>query len=445
MEHPSDDVLSAYALDSALVPSRTAVDDHLLTCADCRARLEMIRSFDALLRDPASWSEEKPSRTRDILVQQETLHRREDIEAKELLRPVLDGTSGSFVWANLAEKSKYHTGGVVRHLIAHADSASYSHPLYALNVAETAVAIASMLSKERYSAADLTSWRGTAWKMRANALRHLGRFAKALESLDFAEREYRALPRPELDLAAVTFVRATILHEQEEHERAAQLAAECTRQFVDLGQSELYLSAYLLQGAIAYETRDLATAERVFRQIYAHGDSTDSSMWIARASQALGLCFIESGALDDAVQHLTTALRRFKDLGVLVEEIRCRWALARVAQKGPAPEAAISRLKAVREEFTNLGVTTDAALVTLDLMETYLMLRKWREVRRAAGNVVTLFREAGMLTGAITAANWLRHAARMKSITPTMLDAVRRYLRRVDLQPDFSFVPPTAL
>jgi len=89
-----------------------------------------------------------------------------------------------------------------------------------------------------------------------------------------------------------------------------------------------------------------------------------------------------------------------------------------------------------------LRVSTDAALVTLDLMETYLAMRKWREVRTAAGNVIELFRQNGMLTGALTAANWLRHAARMKSVTPSSLSYLRTYFKRVDLQPDFAFVPP---
>jgi hypothetical protein len=102
----------------------------------------------------------------------------------------------------------------------------------------------------------------------------------------------------------------------------------------------------------------------------------------------------------------------------------------------------VQRLRAVRDEFTQMGAITDAALVTLDLMETYLALRKPTEARRAAGNIVALFTEVGMLTGAVVAANWLKQAAAARRVTPSILDAIRRYLRRVDLQPDFAFVPP---
>lgn len=445
VDHATDDLLSAYAFDPLLVPDRGVLEEHLAACAACQARLASIRAFDALLEDPASWPEDEASSARTQLLQRDALRRREDRDAEELLGSVLGGTSGSFVFANLAEKPKYHTGGVVRRLIGEAARACYAQPLHALNVADTAIAIASALSERRYTATDLASWRGTAWKMRANALRLLGRHPRGLDALVRAERYYRTLPRPELDLAAVHFIRATILYEQEEYGAAAELADAATRAFGELGQSEMYLSGRLLQGSIAFETRQLATAERIFRDLHSYGEAADSPVWIARASQALGNCCIETGALDTATQCLTTALRLFTELEVVIEEIRCRWGLARIAQKSGKVDAAIVRLKAAREEFARMGVATDAALVTLDLVESYLAQRKWGEVQRAARDTVRLFQEAGMLTGALTAANWLRHAARMKALTPSILDVLRRYFKRVSVQPDFVFLPPVQL
>lgn len=442
MDHPSDDVLSLYVLDPSLVTGRGELATHLDSCSQCRGQVDAIRAFDALLEDEDSWPEE--SLDIDALLGQDATEKRESEEAEQLLRSVLEGGSGSLAWANLAEKPKYHTGGVVRRLTSEADTASYNQPLYALLLADTAIAIASALAEGRYTLTELASWRGTAWWMRANALRHLGRYPVAFESLDRAERFYRLLPRPELDLAQVTFTRAAILCEQQEYTVADELAGICTREFAQLGQIDLYLKGRLLQGWIAFEQRNLASAEEIFRQIYEHAETAGSTKWLARASQALGTCFVETGALNDAVQHLMTALRLFKEQGLLVEEIRCRWGIARVAQKSGNYEMAISRFQAVRDEFAKMQVRTDAALVTLDLMETYVAMRKWREMREAAGNVVDLFREAGMLTGAVTAANWLRQATRMRTVTPPVLDYLRRYFKRVELQPDFAFVPPAA-
>lgn len=106
---------------------------------------------------------------------------------------------------------------------------------------------------------------------------------------------------------------------------------------------------------------------------------------------------------------------------------------------------AVQRLRDVRDEFVSLGSVSDAALVTLDIMETYLLMEQPREVRRTAGNIVKLFKEAGMVTGALTAAGYLKQAAAMSSVTPGLIDYIRRYLRRVDVQPDLAFVPPRPL
>ena len=78
-------------------------------------------------------------------------------------------------------------------------------------------------------------------------------------------------------------------------------------------------------------------------------------------------------------------------------------------------------------------------------METFLLLGKPRDVRRTAGNVVRLFREAGMVTDALAAADYLKQAAAMQTVTPSLIDYVRRYLRAAELQPDLAFVPPSSL
>jgi tetratricopeptide (TPR) repeat protein len=448
VEHPSDELLSAYALDPILAVERTALEEHLACCDECRKRLAEIRAFDQQLANDLVWDEETGDERADERADE--LRRiagqtaREDVEAEVLLKDLLDGPPEAFVWANLPEKSRYYTGGVVRRLSAAADSASYSAPLHALNVADAAIAISGMLSDAAYPAALLATWRGTAWKQRANALRHLGRFTAAFEALDRAEREYRFVPRPDFDLAAVTFIRATILNEQEDYDRARELVAESTRTFAHLGQSEMYCRARLLEGYIAFQQRDFAVTEAVFRQLYAYGEQTGSAVWLARGAQGLGNCSIEQGALNDATQLLHTSMRRFEDLGIVVEAIRCRWGIAIVTQRSGDLRRAVERFEAVREEFLRVDHPTDAALVTLDIMETFLTLRKPREVQRVAGNVVKIFADAGMLTGAFAAASYLRQAAAMQDVTPDLLHYLRGYFRRVEVQPDFAFAPPAA-
>lgn len=443
MEHLSDDVLFAYALDPILVPDREAIKEHLNSCGDCRQELAEI-AFDLKLANPEAWPDKRDDDDELPLIARESA--REDAEAETLLNDLLEGPPEAFVWANLPEKPKYYTGGVVRKLSAASYEALETGPLHSLNLADAAITIAGMLRDGTYHGALLASWRGTAWKQRANALVRLGRFPAAFEALERAEREYRLVPRPDFDLAAVTYIRATLFHEQDEQERARRLAAESTCVFLHRGQSEMYFASRLLEGAIAFRLGDLDAAELIFQQIHAHGEQTGSRgrVWLARAAQGLGNCAIERRALDEATRLIHTSMLLFRELGMTVEEIRCRWMIALVVQRSGHYQRAIERFRAARDEFLRLGGTTDAALVSLDLMETFLLLRKPRELRRAAGNIVAILTSAGMLTGAVAAASFLRRAASIDAVTPALLDYLRSYLRRVELQPDLAFAPPGA-
>lgn len=444
VEHPGEDLLTTYSIDPALVPDRAELEVHLRTCTACEAQLAEIRAFEALLADDASWPSEEdpdvaPAALREIAVRT----RREDEEAEELLRPFLEGPAPAFVWADLPSRPRYYTAGVVRRLAAAADKMSYTNPRHALNLAETAIGVAGMLSTAVYAQEELAACNGIAWKQRANALRRLGRYTDAREALDRAERSYRQLPRPELDLASLGYIRATTYTEQQEYEIAERLAAESTAAFSHLGQTELYVASRLLEGTIAFERRDLARAQEIFETVFAYGEANGELAWLAHGALALGNCALERADLTSAARFLHASLMHFGSLGVTIGQIRSRWGLALVVRRGGRPRSAVPRLVSARDEFLAIGAATDAALVTLDLMETFMDLGKAREVQRAAGNVVTLLKEHGMLTGAITAADYLEEAAAMRKLTPGVIDYVRRYLRRVDFEPDFAFAPPS--
>jgi tetratricopeptide (TPR) repeat protein len=451
LEHPHEDLLLSYALAPSDVAEAAALEAHLAACAPCRKQFADIREDDALMAENYSWPEgwdelpldaprRKAAAARD---------RREDAEAEAMLSGRLERflaeSSDAFVWADIARKREYHTGGVVRKLADAADQAQYSVPRRALLLAETAYAIVGMLSTATYTSAEIAALRGLAWKQRANANRQLGRFVTALEALDGAERAYRELRLPELDLASITFIRATIHAEQQRYDLAERWAEESSAAFAQLGQTELYFRSRHLQGWIAFEQRQLGQAQLIFDTVFAYGEASGDLAWLARGSQALGNCYLERRDFARASQYLHRSMLAFRKLGLVVEEIRSRWGLALVVQRDGRYRGAIPQLRDVREEFANLGAVSDAALVTLDLMETFLLLGKPREVRRTAGNIVKLFKDAGMVTGALAAADYLKQAAAMSRVTPTLIEYTRKYLRRVDLQPDLVFVPPAAM
>ena len=451
-DHPTDELLSAYALDSSLVPDAAELEEHLDNCEPCRHRLAGIQSIETLLTEEASWLDSEDvaiPRPPRALSEIAARNRREDAEADAMLTPLverfLSQSSGAFLWADIASRPEYHTAGVVRKLAAAADQAQYSVPLRALILAETASAIVGMLSTTTYTSIEIAALRGVSWKQQANANRQLGRFKAAFDALDRAERAFRELPRPELDLASVTYIRAVLYAEQQKYDVAEGYADACTAVFSRLGQTELYIRSRQLQGWIAFEQRQTEEAQSIFNSVFLYGETTESAFWIAHGAMAVGNCFLERRDFAGATKYLHLGLETFRTLGMQTDEIRCRWGLALVFQRDGRHRNAISRLRDVRDEFASLGSVSDAALVTLDIMETHLLLGQPREVQRAAGNILKLFKEAGMVTGAMTAADYLKQAATMQKVTPNLISYIRSYFRQVAAEPGFAFLPPQPL
>jgi tetratricopeptide (TPR) repeat protein len=442
--HIPEHTLSAYALDRSLVPDAEIVDAHIAECGACNEHLAEMRSFDSLLGDPASWPDfdsvqhSNPSQILEIAAR----IRREDEHAEFLLEPILNASPEAFVWADLPSKYQYFTGGVVRRLAAAAEAAWHTAPRHSLNLAETAIAIAGKLSTDTYTEFELSAWHGVGWKQRANALRHLGKHDDALEALSRAERFYRRLPYSEFDLASVSFIRGTIYFEQQRYDLAEVHAQTAADSFEHLGQTERFLYARHLLASIAFEKHMIDRAEGIFRTIYDYFSAANDPLWIARGEQALGNCALERGDFTTAAHLLHKALQGFQTLNVTSSAVRCTWALALITTRSGSPRVGATQLREVREAFLELGAACDAALVSLDLVEVLTRSRRSREARREASRVATIFKEAGMLKGALSAADFLKRTSATTAAPISVIEHVRQFLRRIEYQPDLAFVPP---
>jgi hypothetical protein len=103
----------------------------------------------------------------------------EDDDATFLLADFLDAPA-SAAWEALVKRRRFHTGGVVRKLNAHAHKLVDNDPLAALTWADAAISIAEVLAEDTYPARAVYQLRGTAWKERAIAQMFLGELPAAL-------------------------------------------------------------------------------------------------------------------------------------------------------------------------------------------------------------------------------------------------------------------------
>lgn len=264
MIHPTEEALAEYAFDPDAVPNRRAIETHVADCPACSSVLTFIRSVDVGLSDGDIWSitdsdESTRKEMRDLAGQAAA----EDHEARELLAEVLQNPAQT-AWQDLGTRSQYQTAGVVRHLLTVANEACYRAPLDALTFADTAIEIAERLT--RYAQPILHDLRGTAWKERANALRLLGRYDAALEALEHAEREFRAVPTAPLGPAIVKHTRGIIHYDRGEYDSARRLFQDCADACAALGEIDRYMRSRHFIANIHYREQDLLAAKRSMKR-----------------------------------------------------------------------------------------------------------------------------------------------------------------------------------
>jgi tetratricopeptide (TPR) repeat protein len=446
-EHLSDVELARYAMDPESVPAerRQVIEQEAARCPICRTSLDFfsVVTLDDLADlelselEPA-WRDED-DRMRAYVERIAA----EDEEADELLAQQRLLTSPTkAAWKNFQRDKRLLTGGVVRRLNAHANSIYQDHALEALTFADAAISVAETLADDIYPWKAVQELRGTAWKERANALLVLGEYRAALDALMHAERAYRMLRSPAFGLATVALVRASVLYEQGRLDEATALAERAERGFAHIGQEERCTRALFLRASINYEAGNIARAMELFREVVERSENVRDVEWIGRASYAMGNCEVERRNLSEAAMYFHRALVIFREIGPDRERLKTEWGLARIVLYGGNRTEAISRLRTVASELEKQSLFSDAALVRLDMVDAMLLLGQSDQIIELCGRLFHVFRNAGMITGALTAIAYMKEAAASGKLTTAGVDAVRSYLRRVERQPHAMFDPP---
>jgi tetratricopeptide (TPR) repeat protein len=447
-KHLSDTELARFATDPEALPleRRQAIEREIGHCAICRTSVDFLSVLGAELLWDLESSEPERSSDDEREDPNMALARRievEDREADEVLaREKVFDSPAKTAWRNLQRDKRLLTGGVVRRLCAHANTIYESEPLDALTFADAAISVAETLPDNTYPRQAVFDLRGTAWKERANALMVLGEYPAAFDALTHAERAYSRSRLPEFGLFTVALVRASLFYEQGRLDDAAAWAERAEYGFARIAQEERRMRAVFLRAIIKYEARDFASAVELLGQVMDYGEAVNSSSWIGRASYAIGNCEVDRGDLAEASLHFHKALIIFREIGPPRDRIAAEYGLARVVLHGGKREEAIRRLWLAAEEYERLSMISDAALVKLDVVDALLSAGETKQISEIAARLFHTFRNAGMMTGALTAMAYLREAAAAGRLTAAGVNTVRKYLRRAERQPETAFTPP---
>lgn len=443
--HYDETALQEYLDDPESVADRAALEMHLALCRTCRALLDELRTFDALLSNDGLWESAGPGGEppEEIRVMADLLAG-EDEQAEQLLAPLLVSPA-SFRRANVTTMPAARTAGVVRRLCTESRELRERQPMHALVLADAAIAIADQLPRERYPDPLIDELRGTAWLERANVLRYLGRYPEGLDATDIAARAFSLSRVAPYSLALVDYLRAVIFVETERAAEALRLVRKAARVFRQFGEDDRYVHAKLVEASVLFDQNRYRQARELFLALVRLAKGLGDATTLARLYGNVANCQLRLHELESAEVYFARALSLYEALGLETERIRTRWNIGCLRIAAGDLADGLARLREARREFEALGIRTDAALVTLDLAEALLATGKAPAAREAAalcGSIVESFTAVGMTGPALTALAFLREAFETGRATPRLVRHVRDYLETRPDQTGSPFLPP---
>lgn len=434
---PLEEVLTRHLTEEELLIA-TSEHPHVRACEDCRQELKNLDTFIETLGAPRVWNEQEPELERpaprlpglDVAFRLEE----EEEEAGPSVAEILRQPERA---AEILARYRL-SAGVLHAATTAARQLLDTNPQHGYDLTILAERLAANVNWEGYPVVIAAEHRGRIFKERASALRLMGRHEEALASVDAARAEYGRTVAAAHALAALDYVAAMVLREQGRLAEARELVTRAAMTFTDYGDQTRLLHCRLLEGLIAATGGELRGARELFLELL-HSAADDLPVR-AQLHNNIGQLSVDLGEYELAATHLLQALGVYRELGMLTEEIRTKWGMARlVVRTGKTPEA-IARFHEAESAFLRVGMQVEAALVALDRIETLLATGDRASVTEECRRIYERFQRAGLARNALMALGYL--AESLERPAPGIaLGRVRTYLERLRSEPALLFLP----
>lgn len=345
--------------------------------------------------------------------------------------------------SELVEQPALRTFGALEYLGTIFNTALTSDPQRAKAIAELEVSIAENLPPNRYHRITIVQTLCYAWRNIGVALRTLGRLEDSLEALAVAERE---LPQHGVllhDIAIVRMSTAMTLQEMQRFEEARKYLAQSKLVFAEYGDDKRLVLATFCEGVLLQRMKHHREAREAYLSLLSSGYTIELSVRAA-IYRAIGFASIELGHYDEAETTLARSIDLHRQLSQPIEVVRGQYAFGRLlVQRGDA-ERAVTYLRPVRRDFLQHGLTEEAGLCGLEIVEGMLILGNHTGAENLARKIISEFVKAGLNQRAITALGYLEEAIASSQASNTLVQAVREYIVSLRTSPERDFPHVTA-
>lgn len=428
--HPDRTSILMYVENDPAV-DRPSIASHIGACAECAAIMEEFQQIILFLSQGdllGSFAAEDGDRS-DL---REMLLREYDAESAEM-------TAADTFFAELAaypietwdiyfaRHREHRSPSMAKRLFAQVEVELNRRP-------EDALLLVDIAERIGYSLHDVEcrTVLGDAWKHRANAYRHLGRYEEALNAVDIAEAFYVSLVAGEFDVGQAQYTRAVTLFKMTRFADALTALAAAHATLRDFGDTVPLAKTIVLEAGIRIDQGDVATAQQLWRDVLPMLERLGDEVERARVLANLGECNLRLGNLDQAMADAQLAVRRYEALRMEVEVIRSEWTIGMVHFARGEFEEGLSILQTAAASFALRGMTGDAGFVKLDVCEELLRQREWAEAEDIARDLVSLFTVAGVTLASVNALHFLREAVEHRKATVATVRYVREYVTADD-------------
>jgi tetratricopeptide (TPR) repeat protein len=421
-QHYDEEVLAGFLGEPIDVAAR---DRHLANCSLCNRTLQSIRDTAVLLKQPEVWEPSplaaapRPETLSFLRNVQKTMVD-EDAAAEPHVKQLLAGPRETWA-AKLEDHPEWRTAGLVRKLIAATDRAIDLMPPDAVEITRLACDVAEWLPDSDR----VIRLRGNAWYERGYALFYTGAYREALHALANAESQFAQLGVADHEIARLNLVRAMVYRALDRVDDALPIISAAAAFFLGYGDTERCYAAKFFMGTTLYSGRRFHEALAIHLEI--GNDETVAPRWRASALHSAAICHREIGEIDPAIDCFVKAISAAEAAGMMSLRAKTRWTLARIFVERQQYEPALKMFTDVRDEFEQLGMANEVALVALDIAELLLATGKHDGVAGACRQAIAYFDKMQLTSSdaALTAMTYLCEAAVAGNATPKLVSDLR--------------------
>ena len=340
----------------------------------------------------------------------------------------------------LSNSHRFRDRLLCERIMEESQEAGFEEPSLAIDLAQLAVSLADRLTMEECGGQEFhEGLRARAWAQLGNAFRVNADLNAAEERFSIAEAFLNGGRLPLLDKAKVLSLLASLRKDQKRLAESLQLCDRVAVLYRKLGQWGLLGRTLVLKGFAFAEAGDVEAEMKLLRQALDLIDPEADPRLFLTARHNLIHALHDSGRSREAFALLFHTRPLYLKMGDRMNLLRLRWLEGLVAFGLNRMEQAEVAFREVREAFTELGQSYEAALAALDLAGVYVAQGRSAEVRKLAEETLTVFQGHNRHQGAMAALLVFCSAARIDQAGMDLVKGVSSFLKRARNNPDLRF------